>query len=284
MGKIGVVVCSNSGIDYINHPYDIDVIRSTLIYGEEEYLDYVDITANEFYKKIKDNPDVMPRTAQCPTGVIAETYEKYRDKGYDELLCITISSEMSGKYQGCVIASEMVEGIKVTVFDSKSVGYIESHMALEASRLIEEGKSIEEILPMLEYVRDNSKLVFAVPELKYLVKNGRLSNASGFIGSMMKIKPLLEVTKEGKVVSVEKIRTLRRAIERVVAKVLEETEDLDGEYVLIHADNPEQCDNIRTILKDSGIEGVNDYLLTPVVGCHSGPGAICLGFIPKYNG
>ena len=173
-----------------------------------------------------------------------------------------------------------MDDLKVTVYDSKTVSYPQAAMILEAGRLIKEGKSITEVIKSLDYIRENSRLVFAVPELKYLVKNGRLSNASGFLGSMMKIKPLLEVTREGKVVSVEKIRTMKKALVRVIEKVIEETKGIKGEFVIIHADNPTECENVRVLLKNEGINDVKDYPLAPVVGCHSGPGAICVGFIP----
>ncbi|XMB67200.1 DegV family protein [Mycoplasmatota bacterium zrk1] len=283
MSKIGVVVCTNAGVDYVDHPYDIEVIRSTVLFGEEEFVDYLEITAEEFYKKIESNPDVMPKTAQPSTGSILEVFKKCREKGYEEILVITISSALSGIYQGSLIAADMIEDLKVTVYDSKTVAYLEAYIAIEASRMISEGKSIDEVIPVLDYIQENARLVFAVPELKYLVKNGRLSNASGFIGSMMKIKPLLELTRDGKVVSVEKIRTLKKAINRVVEKVLEETKGIDGEYILIHANNPEQCTVIRELLKEKDIHNVFDYPLTPAVGSHSGPGAICLGFIPKVK-
>jgi len=280
MNKIGVVVCTNAGIDYVDHPYEVEIIRSTVLFGDKEFIDYEEITADQFYKRIEANPDVMPKTAQPSTGAILEVFQKMKDKGYEEILVITISQALSGIYQGCLIAADMIDGIKITVYDTKLVAYPEAHVALEALKMIEEGKSVEEIIPHLDYIRKHTRLVFAVPELKYLVKNGRLSNASGFIGSMMKIKPLLEITREGKVVSVEKIRTLKKAIERVVEKVLEETKDVKGEYVIIHARNPEQRDVIIGLLKEKGIDCNKEYPLTPAVGCHSGPGAICLGFIP----
>ncbi len=280
MSKIGLLVCGNSGIDYIDHKYDIDVIRSILLFGTEEYTDFVDITADEFYTKLA-NSDVVPSTAQAATGVILEQYEAMRDKGYDELLVVTLSEHLSGTYQGCVLAASMIEDCKVTVFDSKTVTYPEVRMVFEAAKMIEAGATIEEILPELERIRDNCHIYFAVNTLKYLVANGRLSGASGFVGGLLKIKPLLEVTKEGKVVSAEKIRTFKKAVARVIERVLEDIEGKDVEVFTIHAQADEEADRVIALLKEArpDLKVITKNPLTPVVGAHVGPGVVGIGYI-----
>jgi len=172
-------------------------------------------------------------------------YEKLRDEGCDEAIFITISSKMSGIYENAILAAKMVEGIKVTVFDSRSVGYVECKMAFTAHDMAREGKSMDEIVKTLEFIRDNNHIYFAVEDLKYLVKNGRLSNAAGFMADVLKIKPLLEIDKTGAVVTVEKIRTFPKALKRVLEKFLEETEGKEYEPFIIHANNPEAVAFLR---------------------------------------
>ena len=283
MSKIGILICGNSGIDYIDHEYDLPVIRSILLFGEEEYSDYVDITAGEFYQKLVDNPDVIATTAQAATGVILQQYEEMIKKGYDELLVISISEKLSGTYQGCMMAANMLEDHKVTVFDSKTVSYPEAKMALTAAEMAQAGNSVEEIVKELEFIRDNSMIWFSVETLKYLVKNGRLSGAAGFVGSLMKIKPMLEVTKEGKVESIEKIRTSSKATERIIQKFLEETEGKEVEAFIINTNNDERVQYITEKVKEarSDIKEINVYPLTPVVGAHAGPGCVGIGYILK---
>lgn len=283
MSKIGLLVCGNSGIDYIDHNYDIEVIRSILLFGEEEFSDYVDITADQFYQKLEDNPNIAPSTAQAATGVILEQYEAMKAKGYDELLVVSLSRHLSGTFEGCMLAANMIDDIKVTVFDSKTVSYPEAKMILEAAEMIEQGKTLEEILPRLEYIRDNSMIWIAVDTLKYLVKNGRLSGAAGFVGSLMKVKPLLEVTKEGKVESIEKIRTSSKATLRVIEKFLEEIEGKDVEPFLINTNNSERVNFIMSKIQEARPEfkDIKVYPLTPVVGAHAGPGTVGVGYIKK---
>jgi DegV family protein with EDD domain len=283
MSKIGIIACGNSGIDYIDHPYDIPVLRSVLMVGKDEYHDYIDIKAPDFYQMLKDNKELSPSTAQVSTGVILEEYKKMFRDGYDELLVITISKELSGTYEGCMLAAKMLPEHKVTVFDSKTVSYPEAKMILEAAEMASKNKKIEQIIERLEALRDHNHIYFSVETLRYLVKNGRLSGASGFLGSMLKIKPMLEVTKLGKVEAIEKIRTTKKATERLIEKFLEELGDRDSEVFLIEANSDERVNYVRKKLLEArpDLYPIKDYPLTPVVGAHAGPGVVGVGYILK---
>ncbi|MDY0023673.1 MAG: DegV family protein [Candidatus Izemoplasmatales bacterium] len=283
MKKLGLMVCTNSSIDYLDFDFDVTVIRSMVIMGDKEFVDYEELTAQEFYDMIEKDPNLIPRTAMASTGTMLEAYEKLRDDGCDTILFVTISSKMSGIYDNAILAAKMVEGVDVRVFDSKSVGYIECAMIFKAHEGYKNGKTIDEIIKDLEFIRDNHKIYFAVNDLKFLIKNGRLSNAAGFMANMLKIKPLLEIDKNGAVVSIEKIRTFHRAVDRVIEKFLDETKDFDVEASIIHANNPEYVTYIRNKVLEARPElgTVKDYLLTPAVGAHSGPGAITIAYILK---
>lgn len=281
MKKLGVLVCTNSSIDYIKHDYQVDIVRSTVLMGDKEYIDYEELTAENFYKMLRDDPSLFPRTSMASTGKMLEHYEKLKAEGCDTILFITISSKMSGTYENALLAAKMVEGVDVRVFDSKSVGYVECKMVFAAHEGFKAGKTIDEIINDLEYIRDNNQIYFAVKDLNYLVKNGRLSNAAAFFAKALKIKPLLEINKEGAVVSVEKIRTFKKAVDRVIAKYLEETEGKDVETFIIHAYNPDTVEYMRKRVAElrPSVGEIKDYLLTPAVGAHGGPGAITIGYI-----
>jgi DegV family protein with EDD domain len=283
MKKLGLMVCTNSSIDYLDFDFDVKVIRSMVIMGDKEYIDYEELTAPAFYEMLDKFPNIVPRTSMASTGTMLEAYEKLRDQGCDTILFITISSKMSGIYDNAVMASRMVEGVDVRVFDSKSVGYIESKMVFKAHEGYVAGKSIDEIIKDLEFIRNNNKIYFAVNDLKFLIKNGRLSNAAGFMANMLKIKPLLEIDKNGAVVSIEKIRTFGKAVDRVIEKFMEETVGLDVEAFIIHANNPETVNYIRekVLTQRPELGEIKDYLLTPAVAAHSGQGAITIGYIIK---
>ncbi|MFA7561225.1 MAG: DegV family protein [Candidatus Izemoplasmatales bacterium] len=283
MKKLGLMVCTNSSIDYLDFDFDVKVIRSMVIMGDKEFVDYEELKADEFYEMIEKDPTILPRTSMASTGTMAEAYEELRDKGCDTILFVTISSKMSGIYDNALIAKKMVDGVDIHVFDSRSVGYIESAMIFKAHEGYKAGKTIEEILKDLEYIRDNHKIYFAVNNLKFLIKNGRLSNAAGIMANMLKIKPLLEIDKTGAVISVEKIRTFNKAVDRVIEKFLTETEGKDAEVMIIHANNPETVKYIRekVLTARPEIGEIKDYLLAPAVAAHSGPKAITICYILK---
>lgn len=283
MKNIGFVVCGNSGIDYLDHPYDIRVFRSMLLFGDDEYTDFKDISAETFYKRLKANPNAPLSTAQTATGVMMETYETLKGEGYTDVIVVTISSQLSGTYEGAQMAASMVEGIHVHVFDSLSVGYAEAFMILEAARMAEEGSDVPEILDRLAKIRDNQGLFISVDTLKFLVKNGRLSGASGLLGSMLKIKPMLHLSHDGRVEPLEKIRTRKKAINRMIEKFLEDHAEKNLEVFILHAHDHETAKGIRSKLKEAreDLREIPDYPLTPVVGAHAGPGAIAIGWIIK---
>ena len=280
MPKVAVLACSNAGLDYLDYPKDIVILRSVIHFGDgEEYDDFVDMDAKTFYKRIADDPDDIPKTSYVSIGKMIGFFEKLESEGYDEALVITISGKLSGLNEAVKKAAEEVK-IKVTAFDSKTLAYAESYMALEAHRLAGEGKSVAEIIPVLEHIRDHNRVFFAVDTLLYLVKNGRLSKLQGTLGTMLQLKPLLSIDEEGKVETLEKIRTTKKAHQRVLEKYIEETKDKDVISYIAHAHADEYAAwFIEEIKKVFHKRDVIVTYLTPVVGAHTGPKAIGLGYI-----
>ncbi len=283
MSKIGIIACGNSGIDYLKHDYDIRMIRSTLIFGDEEYEDFVDIKAEDFYKMLVEKPELHPTTAQAATGVILEHYEKMKEEGFTDIIFITISSGLSGTYEGAKIASTMISGVNVHVFDSLSVSYPQAYMTLRAAEMAKQGKKVTEIIDELVWIREHHGILVSVDTLKYLVKNGRLSGAQGFVGSLLKVKPMLHLSREGKIEPVEKIRTRKKAMQRMLDKFAAERTEKDLEVFIAHANAHDVLEEVRQGLLERRpeLKEVKDYPLTPVVGAHAGPGTIAIGWIVK---
>lgn len=278
--KIGIVVCGNSGVDYMKLPYPVKVIRSTLNLGGKEYEDFVDITAEKFYDTIVSDPEIDVSTAQTATGKIAQVYESLRDEGFKDIIAITISSKLSGTFQGANLAVDLVEGVNVKVIDSRTVSYGEAYLVLEAIRLIEEDKTLEEIAQHLDQVKEKITIYVLVDTLKYLVKNGRLSNVSGMLGTLLKIKPLLRLKSDGALVPHEKIRTTAKAQARLFEILSEEIKDKKVKAFVVYTNNKEKAlslkEELRLINPKMEVEVVP---LTPVVGAHAGPGTLAVGYI-----
>lgn len=280
MKKIGILICANSGIDYEPVQYPFETIRSTLIIDGEEYLDYIDIKADEFYKILVENPNVNLSTAQTSTGIIAERLEHLKSQGYTDVIAIIISSKLSGTFQNVVLASEMVEGLNTYVVDTKSVSFGQLAQVHKAIELIESGHSAQEIYDELMVYRDKIEIFVLVDTLKFLVKNGRLSAASGVIGGLLKIKPLLHVDEEGSLVLFERIRTFNRARTKLIDIAKEQIDKGVRLLFLAYTNNLDVVEGIKDeLLAYNSDITVKIYPLTPVVGAHAGPGTCGLGFI-----
>lgn len=278
--KIGVVVCGNSGLDYMKVDYPVKMIRSTLNLDGKEYEDFVDIQAKEFYDVIVNNPDINVSTSQTSTGKIASVYQELKDEGYTDAIVIVLSSKLSGTYQGAVLAKDMVEGINVYVIDSRSVSYGEAYLVLETIKMIKKERKIIDIIDKLEKIRNNIYVYVLVDTLKYLVKNGRLSSASGFLGTLLKIKPLLHIQKDGRLVPFEKIRTTSKAQARLIEIVQKDIEGHNVVMFIAYTNNEERAKELKKQILSSRPELVIEIVpLTPVVGAHAGPGTLGVGYI-----
>ncbi|MDD3711934.1 MAG: DegV family protein [Candidatus Izemoplasmatales bacterium] len=280
MGKIGVAVCGNSGIDYLVHDKEIRKFRSLLNIGKEEYEDFVDISSDDFYSRLLKNPDLDISTAQTSTGKILEMYEEMKSAGYKELLVITISKQLSGTYQNAVLAAKMID-IPVHVYDSLSLTYVEALMAMTAKKMADVNKPLAEILVALDKIRDNNHVYITVDTLKYLVKNGRLSGVAGALGSLLKLRPLLHLSKEGKVETLDKIRTTSKAREELKRRILTEVKDKNVIAFIVYTNNMGEMLDLKDELETQGLKDVLLIPLTPVVGCHAGPGTMGVGYIEK---
>ncbi|HHV33665.1 MAG TPA: DegV family protein [Acholeplasma sp.] len=281
MNKVGLLVCGNSGIDYEKVDFPYEIIRSKLIIEGKEYEDFVDITADAFYEMLDKNPDLQISTAMISPGEILEKLNKFKKEGYKEVVAVVISSGLSGTYNTLKIVSEEVEDLKVYVVDSLLVTFGQLVQTYEAARLIKEGKSGLEIFNYLEKFKKRIRLFVLVDTLKYLVKNGRLSAASGMIGNLLKIKPLLKFNETGHLVPYQKIRTSSKARSRMI-EIAKELIDAGTtpELFLGYTNNREYVEGIKKeILEYAPHLKITLHLLTPVVGAHAGPGTCGFGVI-----
>ena len=215
--KIAVWVCSNSALDYVEHPKDIRVLRSTILFSSanESLEDYSELTADAFYKHLKEDPQDIPKTAYVSYGKVESYIEEAKAEGVTDVLAILISGELSGLVNFFESISESYLPLRIHAFDSRALAYTQASMALNAHALASEGKTVAEILPVLEKIRDTSHVTFTVETLEYLVVNGRLSKRSAMLGNLVNIRPIMHLH-EGKVVPFEKVRTKKRALKRML--------------------------------------------------------------------
>ena len=279
MKKIAVAVLSTSGMDYLKEKERIEIIRLTVFFDGKEYVDHTDIKSDVFYEMMLEKPNADIHTSQVSTGKFQEVYEKIRDQGFTDLIVVTISSKLSGTYQGALLAKDLVEGIRIEVVDSKSVSFGEFVLARKALEMIDAKQDVDTIVDALHQLRERIQIYVLVDTLKYLVKNGRLSAAAGLIGTLLKIKPLLKIMEDGSLKPYEKIRTTTKAQKRLLEIILSETENKNVEFFIAYTTNKEKAEEIKNeVLAQRPNAKFTLIPLTPVVGAHAGPGTLGLGY------
>lgn len=282
--KIGIINTSTACTDYLDHGYDILTARMRVIMEGKDYVDFLEMTAPDFFSKIRNDHSITPSTSTPNMMDYDNLIKELEADGCTDVLILTISSGMSNAYSIAHSAAEEYEGnARVVVFDTHTAAIQEGMFTLEACSMREAGKTIDEILGRLAYIRDNNKILFVVDSLRQLVKNGRLSNAAGFIGNMLKIKPMLHVDSEGKIVTLEKVRTSKKALQAMVnhfAKTVEDVEDF--KITLITSDYPDGEAFVKQeVMKMFPDKEYEIASLTPVIGCHTAEGVVGLGYIIK---
>lgn len=283
MSKIALISTSTSSLDYMDiNDINLRVLRMKILMGDATFEDYTGITAKDFYHRLKTDKSLVPSSTMPAIGELFELLEALEAEGYEEVIVSTISSELSGTYNMCLTVQKQYEGkLKVHVFDTRNAAITEGYYDIRMLEMINEGSSVEEILTKMTALRIKRKQYFMVDNLRLFVANGRLSGASGFLGSMLKIKPILEVNNDGKIVPFEKIRTQKKALAVMADVVLADLEKIDKFVVtFISSDNEEGLNYIKNRVLE--IYPNVEYLeapITPVVGCHTGVGTVGLAFI-----
>ncbi|MEH6907841.1 DegV family protein [Neobacillus drentensis] len=265
----------------IRDKWNIHMIPLHVIFGNEVYHEEIDITWSQFYEEVKTKD--LPTTSQPPIGQFVELFEQL-SKDYDAVICVHLSSGISGTFQGANTASTMVEGITVYPFDSEISCMVQGFYAIEAAKLASQGVDADTIMARLDELKQTARAYFMVDDLMHLQRGGRLSSAQAFIGSLLKVKPLLHF--ENKViVPFEKIRTRKKALGRI-ADLLGEDASSGGKYqaVVIHANREEEAKEWRNELADRypNVEFTIGYF-GAVIGTHLGEGSMGMGWMKKLD-
>jgi len=257
------------------HMIPLSVNISGQLFAEE-----VDITASEFYDKVRGAKE-FPKTTQPPIGEFASLFEELA-KEYDEVISIHLSSGISGTYQGAIQAGEMVEDIDVYAFDSEISCAVQGFYALRAAEMAAQGFSAKEILASLADMKQSIRAYFIVDDLAHLQRGGRLSSAAALIGGLLQVKPVLHFV-DKVIVPFEKIRTRKKALKRaeeLLAEDVQKYEALDA--VVIHGNCQAEAEEWLAQLAAT-YPSVNFKLsyFGPVIGTHLGEGSMGLGWTKK---
>lgn len=255
------------------------VIPLSVHFGEETYLDGVDITRKAFYEKLIES-DVMPTTSQATPHVFTQEFQKAVDKGY-EVVVLTIAAKLSGTYQSAMIAAEDFPG-KVFVVDSHSVAIGSAVLAEYALRLADAGLGAQAIAEKLTEKRDHVKLIALLDTLEYLKRGGRISKTVAFAGSLLSIKPVVTV-EDGEIRMLGKARGSKQGNNLLVAEI-EKAGGVDFSMPILLGYSGLDDHMLQKYVEDSAAlwqghtDGLHAVCIGSVVGTHAGPGAIAVAF------
>ncbi|MFC6181390.1 DegV family protein [Lactiplantibacillus daowaiensis] len=257
--------------------YDIHVVPITVIFGQQTYLENVEITSKEFYERMRTAPE-LPTTTQITLGQMQQMYDQLAAEGYDAVISIHLSSGITSFITNLESYLPNVTNIKVYPFDSLITAAGEAYMALLAAKLVAAGQTPEQIIEQLQHLRDTTQVYFVVDNLSHLVRTGRLSNASGLVGNLLRIKPVLTF-EDGKIVAIEKERTMRRAYQAIKAKLAAaiDAADYPLRVTIENGNNPKLQAEWTADLKASFPDlTIDEGEIGPVVGVHVGEGVMGL--------
>ena len=245
---------------------NIEVLPLLINFGEESYLDGVEITTKEMIDKINAT-GILPTTAQVTPNRFEETFKKYLDEGY-KIVVLTLSSDMSGTYQSACIAKDMLESDDIVVIDSRNVTSGLGLLVLKACELRDKGLGIKEIEEEILKAIPKVKSSLNFESLENLVRGGRLSKTAGTIGSVLGLRLILEV-KDGKMSVKDKVRGSKKALKKLISDFESVNVDFDSPIVLLELLNEDVYEGLKIYFQEKNINYI-DAKVGCTVGIHSG--------------
>lgn len=288
--KVAIIVDSTSGLmsPLADHP-DIYMVDLLINFPDgTTMVDAVDPQTNQrFYDKLKAS-DTLPTTSQPPVGAYIKVMDEIVAKGYEAVIGIFISGQISGTYSAAkMVMEDYQDRIATYAYNSKAASLKVESMVEQTLDWLGSGLSPEAIMPRLEWLVDHTLVHFMIQDLYFLTKGGRLSTTSAFVGSMLKIKPIIEFDSLGNLILKEKIRSTKKVFAEFVKKAQEEIAANPQGYRIhiVHTNAPELAESLKETFENA-LGPVTEFrisLLSPVLGTHCGPGLVGFSVLPLYR-
>lgn len=282
MSKVAVVTDSTAYIPRsLSQGLPIYVVPLQVVWGEETYRDGIDIQPLEFYTRLK-TAKVMPSTSQPSPEAFRQVYATLLEEDYD-IVSIHISAKLSGTLDSAIQAREMLKSERIALIDSKVTAMALGYHVLSVARAAAQGASFEACKDLAERAVNHTGAVFVVSTLEFLHRGGRIGGAAAFLGTALNLKPLLEL-RDGRVEAVERIRTMRKALERLL-ELLDERVGQRSPLRLacLHANAPEEAEalmeRVRQRYPQERLVELVMAEVSPVIGTHTGPGTVGIAYM-----
>lgn len=282
VNKQKIAVLTDSGSDVpqsLKEKYNIKVIPLKIIFEDGEYVDKVNITAEEVYRRMSKE---IPKTSLPDGEAIKEILDQIKEEGYEKVIAVTISGGLSGTNNMVRVVAEDYKGLDIFVLDTKNIGIGAGFSVIEAAAQVARDTDWEAIKNKLQTGIEKAKVYFHVPTLEYLQKGGRIGLVQSVVGSVMNLKPIITCNEDGIYDTVAKVR----GKEKSVKKTMQLVEDFAGKakkYNLAIAFGgstaKEEAERIREELKQRLTNYENFFFdqVSPALGVHTGPGLIGIG-------
>lgn len=259
--------------------WNMDFVPLTITLGENNYQDGIDLNKDQLYEMLSSD-DIFPKTAQPSPESFAEIFEDAKEKG-DEVICILLSSNLSGTCQSATIAKNMVDYDKIYIIDSLSATHAIRLMVEYAVRLRDEGLSCEEIVAQVEAMKSRCKIIAGVDTLEFLCRGGRLSRTAATIGEIANLKPMITVSEEGSVKIIGKCLGRLKATSFIMKQLEEKMIDTDYSVYTLYTDGTENVEKLEEKLEKAGYKISGRLQVGATIGAHVGPGAFGVIFVEK---
>ena len=282
MSKIAVITDSSCDFteEYANS-LGIDIVPLAVRFGDTDVLQQEDTSIAHFFEMMKGSK-VLPKTSQPSPQAFMDAYLKHSD--CDDIICVTVTAQSSGTFNSASLAAQMLaeQGFtpRIHVRDTYNASIAIGTTAREAANMAKEGKSIEEILERIEYLRTHLSLYFILETLEYVRKAGRIPAIKAILGEKLRIKPMLTFFK-GAPTDVMKIRGMQQAVSSLIERFSQTAENF-SHVSIIHTAAKDLALTLGNTLRErfTGIQ-VETFEVGPVMGTFTGPGGIGLCFVEK---
>jgi len=278
--KIAILTDSSSSIYQKEHDYNnLFMIDLPCYIGEEVYTGFLKNGDKPFYEAFSKT-SLVPKTSQPSIGETLEMYEKIKSLGYTHIIYLPISKELSGTYINGHASKDLVEGIIIEIVDTRRTASILGAIAFEAARMAKEGSSFNDIIKQVIKMRDKSVYYVTVNDLTPLVKNGRLSNAKSLIAKLFRIKPVIKLNEEGKLLSIATVRTYKGAMREIVNRSLEEFDSNTGVLHISYTGIEADLEYFTTLIDEQLPNCKKEvYFVPSTVVAHLGLSSIAIGYV-----
>jgi DegV family protein with EDD domain len=278
MSQIAIVTDSTAYIPKdLVEKFEIYVAPAILIWGEQSYLDGIDIQPGEFYERLKTAKE-MPTTSQATVAYFHKIFEPLVAEGRP-ILAVLISDKLSGTLQSATQAKDMFPGATIELVNSMSTSMEMGFQVLAAARAAEAGKPFEEVVKLAEKAKDHTGIFFIVDTLEYLHRGGRIGGAQRLIGTALSMKPILTVA-DGRIEAFESVRTKKKAYARLLDIIEERVSGKSNlRLAALHAAAEADASGLldQATARLAPIESVMSEV-SPAVGTHVGPGTVGIAF------